>query len=319
MSLPKISVISIIYQVVPYVEKCIQSLCAQTYENLEIVLVVGTDADGKDDGCLAIAESYAEKDERIKVVQILAAGTGDARNLGLAAAEGEYIAWVDGDDWAEPDMIEKLYDAINYSGADIAVCGKITEYPDRSVPDEQHSMRNLTGKDACKMILEGSGFFFHCWDKLFKASLFEGVPFPTEGQLEDRYVIGSILTNVDSVVYTTTPLYHFRKRNDSISHTAVSAEENTRADETFCEIVSEKYPELKPYCEVFLIYDHITCIQVQLLNDTYSRKNAEKHIKYVRKHARSVLEGDIANRNTKIKIRIVQAYPAALKLITRKQ
>ena len=316
MNYPKISVISIIYKVAPYVEECIKSLVSQTYPNLEIILVVGLGKE--DDGCLEIAQKYADEDERIKLVSCIAAGTGDARNRGLAVATGDYIGFVDGDDYIESSMYEKMYSLINFHNADIAVCGKYTEYPGKRVPDPQHSVQNLTGEGACRVVLEGSGFFFHCWDKLFKASLFEGLTFPIEGMLEDRYIVGRILARAISVVYDTTPLYHFRVRGDSVSHTAVSSEENTKADEIFADLVLSKYPNLKEQCEAFVVYDHITCIQNMLLDGTYSDKKAEPHRNYVRSHMRTLDENQYINRNTKIKIFLTLYCPKLLKFVTRK-
>ena len=315
---PKISIISIIYKVAPYLDECIKSLLAQTYQNIEIILVVGEKSDGTDDNCLEIAEAYAFSDKRIKIVRCMAAGTGDARNKGLEAATGEYIAFVDGDDYVEEKYIEKLYENINFHGADISVCGKYSEYPDKSVADERHSVRDLSGEAACRMILEKNGFFFHCWDKLFKASLFEGKEFPTKGQLEDRYTIGKILTEVETVVYDSTPLYHYRVRADSVSKTAVDCEQNTKADESFCSCVELKYPALKDLCEEFLIYDHITCIQNMLLAGTYTKGAAAVHRNYVKAHAHSVLESESLEMNTRIKIYMTLYSPKLLKLVTRK-
>lgn len=315
----KISLISIIYNVAPYLDDCIKSLVRQTYENLEIILVVGEKGDGKDDNCLEIAESYAVKDDRIKIVRCQAMGTGDARNKGLEAASGDYIAFVDGDDYVEEKFIEKLYENLNFHAADIAVCGKYSEYPGRTVADERHAVRDLSGEAACRMILEKNGFFFHCWDKLFKAELFKGLEFPTIGQLEDRYTVGKILTIAESVVYDTTPLYHYRVREDSISKTAVDSEMNTKADEIFCDMVIKRYPSLKGLCEEFLIYDHITCIQNMLLAGIYSKEKAESHRDYVKVHAGEVLKKDGLDRNTRIKIYLTIYCPGLLRLVTRKK
>lgn len=317
MDYPKISVISIIYKVAPYLEECLRSLVSQTYPNLEIILVVGQGKE--DDGCTEIAERFAEEDERIKLVKCMAAGTGDARNRGLAVATGDFIGFVDGDDYIEKDMYEKLYSLISFHNADIAVCGKYTEYDDRQVADPQHSVQNLTGEGACRMILEGTGFFFHCWDKLFRAHMFEGITFPIVGQLEDRFIIGRIMARAISVVYDTTPLYHFRVHGDSVSHTQVNAEENTRADEIFVSIVESKYPSLKQQCEAFVVYDHITCLQHLIMNDEFTPAKAKKHIEFVRQRKKSLDENPYINRNTRIKIFLTLHFPKLLKYVTRKQ
>ena len=315
----KISVISIIYKVEPYLKECIESLIRQSYRNIEIILVIGEKGDGTDDNCLEIAEAYAKEDDRIKIVRCAAAGTGDARNRGLAAVTGEFIAFVDGDDYVEEKFIEKLYENMDFHGAQISVCGKYSEYPDKSVADEPHSVKNLNGEAACRMILEKNGFFFHCWDKLFKAELFEGHEFPTEGQLEDRYTIGKILTEAESVVYDSSPLYHYRVRTDSVSKTDVDSEQNTKADEYFCSLVEKRYPSLRALCGEFLVYDHITCIQNMLMAGSYSKEKAAPHIRYVKTHAASVLAKEDLDRNTRIKIYLTIYCPRLLKLVTRRR
>ena len=103
-----ISVIVPIYRVEKYVEQCIQSICNQTYRNLEIILV----DDGSDDECPQICDRYAQRDERIKVIHKENGGLDSARKVGILAATGKYIGYVDGDDWIEPEMYEKLLESI---------------------------------------------------------------------------------------------------------------------------------------------------------------------------------------------------------------
>ena len=104
MSEPKISVIVPVYKVEPYLRKCLDSIVGQTYQNLEIILV----DDGSPDGCGAICDEYAAQDKRVRVIHKANGGVSSARNAGLTAATGEWIGWVDSDDWIEPDMYERM-------------------------------------------------------------------------------------------------------------------------------------------------------------------------------------------------------------------
>ena len=101
---PKISVIIPIYRVEQYLCKCVESVLTQTYHDLEIILV----DDGSPDGCGKICDEYAERDERVKVIHKPNGGVASARNAGLDAATGEWIGWVDSDDWTEPALFETL-------------------------------------------------------------------------------------------------------------------------------------------------------------------------------------------------------------------
>ncbi len=311
---PKISVISIIYKVEPYLRECLNSLINQTYQNLEIVLVVGEGGDAS----LDIAREYAAKDERIKLITCTPNGAGDARNRGLSAATGEFTGFVDGDDYASPDMFERLYENLRKNEADISVCGKYSEYVGVSIPDGQKPLNVMSSKDAFEMILDGTGFFFHCWDKLFKSSLFEGIRFPDDRYLEDRYVVKELLERAGRIVYDTTPLYHFRIRSDSLSRIEEMSELNTDADMEFGEFVCERYPGLKPRVEAFLLYDHLTCIQNRLIHGTYTKENTAKHYDYIRSLKGSLRSNPRIDGRLRLKVFLAFNMKWALKAITQR-
>lgn len=319
MNHPRISVISIIYGVEPYLRQCLESLQSLTYPELELILVVGGKEDGSDDGCLSIAEDFAGRDNRFKIVRCIAAGAGDARNRGLDAATGEYIGFVDGDDYVEPDMFTRLYENLIEHDADISVCGKFSEYQDKTLKDpydEGDPISVLNSEEAAEMLLAGKGFFFHSWDKLFKAELFSGIRFPTEGVLEDRYIIGNLILDSERIVYDRTPLYHFRVRTDSLSRTRGLCEENVIADTVFSEKVVKRYPALKDRAEACLLYGHITCVQNALAGDYYDRKSQEKHLDYIGEHGKIGNRNPYINMNTRVKVFLSLYSPGLLKLWT---
>ena len=313
----KISIISIIYDVEPFLRQCLDSMISQTYRNIEIILVV-TDKEG--DRSLEIAEEYADKDERIKIVQAPHGGTGDARNRGLDAASGDYIGFVDGDDFAEPDMFEKMYMNIKKYDADIAVCGKVSEYKDSSYEDIRQPLREMTAAEAFEMILDGTGFFFHCWDKLFRASLFQGLRFPADRYLEDRYVIDIAIGRAGKTVFDNEPLYHYRVRGDSLSRVKKMSEYNTDADTDFCDYVRKICPQLTDRCRYFLMYDHITCVQNYMLYFGGKNKDSEmdmrfrKHLDYVREDSKK--SNPLITGKMKVKIFLCLHMRPILKLIT---
>lgn len=122
-ALPLISIIVPVYNVKDYVEKCLDSICGQTYKNLEIVVV----DDGSTDGSGEICDTYAQKDPRVKVIHRENRGVSAVRNEGLDIALGEYIGFVDGDDWIDSDMYEFLYELLIVNEADISVCSHYIE------------------------------------------------------------------------------------------------------------------------------------------------------------------------------------------------
>ena len=118
--MPKISIIVPVYNVEEYIHRCIDSILAQTFTDFELILV----NDGSHDQCGKICDEYAENDSRIKVIHKKNGGLSDARNAGLEIAQGEYIGFVDSDDYIEHDMYEKLIEACKEYNSKLAMCGR---------------------------------------------------------------------------------------------------------------------------------------------------------------------------------------------------
>ena len=119
MHYPEISIIVPVYKVEKYLDKCVQSIRAQTFGNLEIILI----DDGSPDRCGEMCDTYAQEDARIKVIHKANGGQSDARNVGIDAAQGRYLGFVDSDDFIEQDMYETLYNIIIQENADVSECG----------------------------------------------------------------------------------------------------------------------------------------------------------------------------------------------------
>ena len=132
-----ISIIVPVYNVGQYLDRCMTSILQQTYRRLEIILV----DDGSTDSSPAKCDAYARKDSRVRVIHKPNGGLSDARNAGLAVASGDYIGYVDSDDWIEPDMYERLEKALRENGADIAMAGLTFDYEDPSYPPRKETDR----------------------------------------------------------------------------------------------------------------------------------------------------------------------------------
>lgn len=187
-----------------YLPQCIDSIINQTYQELEIILV----DDGSPDNCGFICEEYAQKDKRIKVFHKKHGGLADARNYGLSKATGEYLGFVDSDDWIEPDMYETLLAAAEDNKAGIVNCGHYFEYPKRSV-NSKIGKRFSNCIDLCKALIYGEVSAV-VWNKLFHKSCFSDIAFPNGHVFEDTAIMHKLFLKEVTIETVTKPLYHYR-------------------------------------------------------------------------------------------------------------
>lgn len=218
MSAELISIIVPVYNVKDFLRECVKSLLNQTYFNIEIILV----DDGSTDGSDQICDEYAGEDPRIIVIHKSNGGLSDARNRGLDIARGEYIGFVDSDDWIEPQMYEKLYNKIKSGSYDIAVCSLIREYKNKSVIEPLKELI-YTRDDSLSALLLGIELHDHAWSKLYHNKVFNNVRFPTGKFYEDVLTTYKTFLNANSVVVEPSPLYHYRQRGGSIIRSGFNA------------------------------------------------------------------------------------------------
>lgn len=210
----KLSVVVPIYNVEKYLVKCIQSIVNQDYLNLEIILV----DDGSPDSSPQICDEWAKIDSRIKVIHKTNGGLSDARNIGIEVASGEYITFVDGDDFIKKDMYSKMMNSINKTGAEIAVCGRYIY--DGKVEKKYHcldSEKLYDSKTALKEMLCGGTVEEAVWDKIYKRELLYNIRFPVGEVNEDIIVMPKILVNSSKIIHVGEALYYYRKNNYGIS------------------------------------------------------------------------------------------------------
>lgn len=215
-----VSVIIPIYKVEQYLRRCIDSIVNQTYTNLEIILV----DDGSPDNCSQICDEYAAKDKRIIVIHKENGGLSDARNAGLEICKGEYVSFVDSDDWIANSFVEQLVNAVILHDADISVTNFIYEprssvakaKPDSNIEilDSQQSVKKLWSNDYVT--------FVTAWGKIYKASLFTSIRFPKGKIHEDEYTTYKLLYQSKKTVFLNQPLYFYFQRKDSITAKASS-------------------------------------------------------------------------------------------------
>ena len=217
MSEKKISIIVPIYNVEKYLNKCVESIVNQTYKNLEIILV----DDGSVDNCPAICDMWAKKDSRVKVIHKQNGGLSDARNFGLDIMQGEYVAFVDSDDYVEKDYIEKLYSAIIQNNADLAVC-------DYNTVDETYNILDKSKQDLKEKVYNAENKFDYlfcetgiqyivAWNKLYNIEIFKSLRYVKNKIHEDEYIIYDVINHCKNIVTIRDRLYNYLIRANSIT------------------------------------------------------------------------------------------------------
>lgn len=235
---PRISVIMLTYNRETLVSRAIESILAQTETDFEFIIV----DNGSDDRSGMIAEEYAAKDHRIRVIHKERGNIGSGRNAGLDAVHGEYVAFVDDDDWAEPDFLEFLYNLITENNADVSICGAA----DR-IFDEKKVM---TAEEALIELMWRKKYTMAFPTKLFSRKLADRTRFPEEGVYDDIALMYRLLADADRVVYHGLPKYTFYRHegNNSAWTTnhkllnAATLDEYLCAYRTRTEWLSEKFP-----------------------------------------------------------------------------
>ncbi len=210
----RISVIVPVYNVESYLATCLDSLVHQTLQDIEIILV----NDGSTDNSLSIANEYAYKFPKIKIINQTNGGLSDARNTGIKQAQGEYLAFVDSDDWIEKEMMEELYILAKKHSAEIAFCAlqninekgkvfkllpQVPQLPEKIILDKDFT---IFGEMSC----------FAC-NKIFKKELFDGIEFPKGLHFEDIATIPRLLLKATTIAKTNSYFYNYFIRTGSIT------------------------------------------------------------------------------------------------------
>ena len=240
MESPLVSVVVPVYKVEPYIERCIESIIHQTYSNLEILLV----DDGSPDKSGFICDQFAKRDHRIKVFHKSNGGPSDARNYALDRLTGDYVAFVDSDDWIEPDMYEVLVKNAMEHNADVCVCGFYVDYAEV----EENAIvtkktRILDSKEALRELVAGGVNDMMC-NKLWRRRLFDHIRFPY-GLLceEDTAILWKLFLKVNTVLCVPGSYYHYMQTANSRIHTFTVG------------MVAQRWIVAKERCDALVVLD----------------------------------------------------------------
>lgn len=238
-----ISIIVPVYNVEPYLEKCLNSILAQTYNDIEVLII----DDGSTDHCGEICDHYAAQDNRIRVFHTENRGLSAARNIGLDHARGQYIGFVDSDDWIEPDMYNRLFCIMQDTDADIVTCRFFQEYCNKTEESSGPlSMFMVKGNDILRTYLLQHNICQDSWNNLFKADLFQSIRYPEGRSFEDYSIKLPLLQKALMMVYTPDCLLHYRNRQNSLSkvHTL-------KSNVDYWQVYRERFDYLSPISEEY--------------------------------------------------------------------
>ena len=285
---PLLSVIVPVYNVEEYLARCVDSILAQTYQNLEVILV----DDGAGDRSGAICDAFAARDSRVRVIHKENGGLSSARNAGLEAAGGEYIGFVDSDDWITEDAYANLlnlaekYRVKLVCGGRYDVSGKTGEKTVGLCPSKEEviSSEELVGR-----IFLWDGCDSSACDKLYHRSLLEHFRYPEGKVCEDVPVTYKIILQTDRVVLSDRPFYHYYHRPGSISTTKAITEKTFHFSQHTEEIypyIREHHPVIEPQARYLRVrsLSHILLLLEQAEADV--RRQFSKEYRHARKELR---------------------------------
>lgn len=259
-----VSVIVPVYNTEKYLVECLDSIIHQTYKNLEIILV----DDGSTDDSGRICDEYSHKDCRIKVIHKENGGQASARNVAIKSAQGEYILYVDSDDYIDDTHIQNLMSTVIDYNADFVQC-EMVKFWNNSAKTKNGKNSQMTCQKQIYTVTEALSEFGYQrrfmpspWCKLIKKDLISGIEFPVGMGYEDMAVVYKIIARAHLLVYISERSYHYRQHKSSTMHTEFSDRkvDRIRIAEQFLDYIKDNYPEI-----IVSAYTRYSLAQLQLL------------------------------------------------------
>lgn len=270
MNKPLISIVIPVYNVELYLNTCLESICNQTYTNLEIILV----DDESPDNCPTICDDWAKRDSRIKVIHRKNGRVAAARNSGIELAEGEFLFFVDSDDLIHPDMIRFMLEEAIKSESDIVACNLKPFYGMMGIEELLMDIENPLLSGTKKGILynqkeimqylvnQGGEWLVGPCCKLYKRKVFRDIRFPEGQGFEDEYIIHHVLSNTNSFLYFDIPLYFYRRHEKSVmmNKRNIAEPDELLAYEDRISFLDKAYPEInieKLLFKIIFLYQYM--------------------------------------------------------------
>lgn len=295
-----VSIIVPVYNVEKYLNKCVDSILGQTFEAFELILV----NDGSTDASPSICRDYAGKDERVHYISQENMGPGRARNVGIAAAEGKYILFVDSDDYIAVNMVEILYRNITASDADLATCGLYNVYQNRCIPQYEGTEQFVCDTaEAFGLLLIGEKIPGSSCNKLIKTEILKDIGYPEGIVYEDVEFHTELMQTVRSVHVDTTPLYYYVHRENSITTRKFDSDAMMfiYAYEDTLRVVEQKYPAILPEARFKLIWAYFAILDRMLQEDRYWKIREYKQVRqYLKRNTIRIMRNPYFHKARKI-------------------
>ena len=284
-----ISVIVPVYNIEEYVGKCLESICQQSYSDLELIVV----DDGSTDDSGKICDNFAVKDSRVRVFHKKNEGLSQARNYGISKAQGEYIALVDGDDFVKKNFIKEMINTVEKTNAEVVICGYDEILPEAKV---------VTGRAAAiKLLVEQENLEIVAWNKLYKREIFKDILYPVNEKYEDSLTTYKILAKATTVSYINKSLYCYVKREGSIMNEAKLIERldarlraATEAKEYF-----KKDKDLKQAAEIAILTAKYAFVDAAI-KKKIDKKYYFSNLEWIKKHKVEYKNNNLMTKKLKI-------------------
>lgn len=311
-----ISVIVPVYNVSKYLPKCLNSILNQSYTNLEVIVI----NDGSTDDSGAICEEFQGKDSRIKVIHKKNGGLSSARNAGLEVASGEFVGFIDSDDWIERDFFALLHEGITKNNSDIAVVQflKIRNFEKIEVQTSSFNEWTVFSRESAMKAMFDKSIGYSAVNKLYRKHLFDGIRYPEGFLMEDKGTTYKLIHRSDKVAVNMSTKYHYYLRDNSIMRSQFSERsfDSFLFHEEMIAFIDMKYPELSTL--VREKYGH-TAIK-SLLNVIASRCTQQEHIDrcltVLNENRKYILSGNASSNNIKL-FSLVIGIPGLAYMATR--
>lgn len=295
-----ISIVIPVYNVEKYLRRCVDSVLSQTYKDIEIILI----DDGSKDKSGKICDEYEKKDSRVRAIHKENGGLSSARNRGIEEAQGEYIGFVDSDDYIDNDMYEVLYDELQKENADIAMCGLYDCYEGEKFTSNTVRERVvLNSEEAIKMVMEAKKTSVTAVNKLYRKEIFRELRYPINKLSEDAFVIVDVLMKAKTIVFISDQKYYYVHRKNSIT-TSGFKEKDLNVLEAYSrnkEIIEEYYPALKDVAEMRYMWAHFYVLdKMMLTKGSYDKSIKKRIISKLRHNYKFILHDPRFNKGRKV-------------------
>lgn len=300
-----ISVVIPIYKVEAYLDRCVQSVLNQTYQNLEIILV----DDGSPDSCGALCDRYQAEDHRVRVIHKENGGLSDARNAGIDIAKGTYITFIDSDDYVSERYVEYLYGLIREFGCPMSIGLHQTVYESGKVLSWDTGERFVMPAEKCmERILYHDVLDISAWGKLYERRLFAHVRYPKGKLFEDAGTTYKLIAQCENIACGFESHYYYMIRDNSIVTGAFSTKKLDMIEMTdqMAEDLRKQYPALKDAILRRQVYARFTTLRQLIESESRYPDKEKEMISFIKQHATSVMHNKKAPKRDKFAI--VTAY-----------